>query len=339
MTGFVACANIYKTSDDLVRLELTYGIGSYSWEEQRHYLREALQNIKKVIDQLPYQLQLDMNTRSTAGLGAFGQGGPNGSSAYQYVPPAYPEMQPNHDVRHLIQSDSSQKRHLQSEIQKTNIYASWLATRSYYVEMYFDLRDTYLRKRRQSQAATGNIVYRTADTSSSLAAAAMQAVADQTTYDSIDELFHQEREMIVQNLFTVLISIPQQNMEPNGSSLINKIRQVASTLLNDPLDRKGPYARQNEEYLKSFLQILTRLEKTSSINRPSPSAVVDDTRGLSGPRGSAAAAAAAAATVTMTTQDEEEELGNWADLREKQEQFFRLHGAYGVQPAQEQAPM
>lgn len=54
---------------------------------------------------------------------------------------------------------------------------------------------------------------------------------------------------------------------------------MASTLLNDPHDRKGPYARKNEEYLKSFLQILTRLEKMSSIHRPSPPAV-DDARGL-----------------------------------------------------------
>ncbi|KAK8100806.1 hypothetical protein PG999_011180 [Apiospora kogelbergensis] len=104
-----------------------------------------------------------------------------------------------------------------------------------------------------------------------------------------------ERELIVQHLLTVLTTITQRNMEPNGASLVNKIRQVASTLLNDAPERKGPMAMKAEEYLSKFLDIMMKLEKTGSV-----------AGGVNG---------------TMTPRDEEEELHHWASLRDYQIQF------------------
>lgn len=307
ITGFVKCCNVYRTMENLVRIELAHGISAYTWEQQKHYLHTALRDVKAVLENLPAQLKLDVNRLSSKKfpLPTSEPDTSNNAPNYQYVPPAYPSNQPHDDVRHLFAQDESTKRCVQFEIQKANIHASLLATRSYYVERYLTLRDIHLNDQRaQAQAATsGNIVYRTAAeaSSSSLAAAAVQAVAEQTN-DSIDELFLQERSEIVDSLYHVLISIEQCNLEPNGGSLISKIRQVAATLLADRPDRKGEYELRNEEYLKAFLDILTRLEKTGTGAAP----------GMNGP-----------IIGQMTAEDEEQELRNWADFREQQQRFTR----------------
>ena len=105
----------------------------------------------------------------------------------------------------------------------------------------------------------------------------------------------EERELIIRNLLVVLTSITQRNMEPNGASLVNKIRQVASTLLHDAPERKGPLALKADEYLGKFVDILMKLEKSSTVASNEPG--------------------------TMTAQDEDEELRHWANLRDYQLQF------------------
>lgn len=304
LTGFVKCIEIYQTMDDLVRIELAHGISSCSWEQQKQCLHDSLVKVKSIEPYLPPVLKLDMSTQAPGNV-PFAPPVPDslsGASAYQYVPPAYPNTQPNNDVRHLVSANEAEKRYLQFEIQKANTYASLLSTRSHYVERYLSLRDVHRSNQRAEQArateSNGNIIYRTApDTSSSLAAAAMRAVAER---DEIDDMFLAEREEVVHNFFTVVTSIEQRNMEPNGGSLIGKIRQVAGTLLGDPVDRKGRYELQNEEYLRVFLEILTRLEKTGTGTMPRPG-------GRAGG--------------TMTPDDEEQELRNWADLREQQQRM------------------
>lgn len=297
LTGFVKCIQIYQTMDDVVRIELAHGISAYTWEQQKQYLSTALLKVKEIGESLPPELRLDMNAPVSA-RSPF-------ASDYRYVPPAYPNQQPTHDVRHLFAEDESKKRSVQYEIQKANVYASFLGTRAHYVEQYMALRDIYVdKKRAEAQSnASGSVVYRTAPdlSSSSLAAAAVQAVAEQTN-DSIDEMFMGEREEVVPSLFTMLMSIDQCNMEPNGGSLITKIRQIAGMLLSDRADRKGHYELRNEEYLRAFIEILTRLEKTGTGATP-------------GTTGQGAG--------TMTAEDEEQELRNWADLREQQQRLAR----------------
>lgn len=311
ITGLVKCAQAYRTMDDLVRIDLSHGIAAYPWEQQKQYLHNALMKVKEIPRTLPPELTIDMHQLSPNKL-TFPRSSPDSNNAvYKYVPPAYPNIQPHHDVRHLFAADESKKRTVQYEIQKANIYASLVATRSYYVERYLSLRDIHFANTRaKAQAdAAGNIVYRTAAdvSSSTLAAAAVQAAADN---DGIDSMFLDEREEVVQNLFSVLMALDQVNMEPNGASLISKIRQVACTLLADRVDRKGAYQLRNEEYLKGFLDILTRLEKTGGAGGQTPPGVIGQSSG------------------TMTEQDEEDELRNWADLREQQQKMAGLSGFY-----------
>jgi len=120
-----------------------------------------------------------------------------------------------------------------------------------------------------------------------------------SNYDGVETNVADEREDIVKDLLHVLRSISQINMEPNGGSFINKIRQIASTLLDTPHNRKGPLAVKAEEYLGRFLDILMRLERIS------PNTCSEN--------GDLAAG-------------EEEELRNWADIREYQMKFAQSGG-------------
>lgn len=329
IAGFNAGIRIYMTMNPLVALELSYGIDSISLREQEVLLAGCIQAAKHAIDELPSELRLnidlspaheqaptaDERTRvvnlDLSSLQGLSRDLFEDAPGYQYFPPAYPNQQPANDVRHVIVNQPERRRLIQWEIQKSNIYVSLLSTLSYYVEQCFTLRDAHHSRGKYTNGAGHE---RHALGASGIEGPAdPQAVNGPSTVanevDSADE-FAIERERVVQNLLAVLASITQRNMEPNGSSIINKIRQVASTLLADAPERKGPVAVKSEATLKRFVDILIRLEKT----------------GGPGAGGRRAAAPAVAADPEldggdMTPMDEEEELRTWADLREFQIRF------------------
>lgn len=279
LTGFRFGIDIYTTMNGVVSLELAYGMSTLPWADQRLLLRDGLLAAKSIIDNLPPELQLGHPADESNPLAAMEESG------LQYVPPVWPNTQPPHDVRNIIKNQPMRRRQLQYEIQKANIFVSQLATRSYFVELYFNLRDVHLSEQQQSLEVENT----------SEEEKAIQDADDK----EILEFMSAEREIIVQNLLTVLGSISQRNLEPNGGSLINKIRQVASTLLNDAPERKGPFAIKSEEALAQLLDILVKLEKTGPVGE------------------------------TMTAEDEEDELRHWADLREYQLRFAANGGFAG----------
>ncbi|KAL7953240.1 hypothetical protein V8C34DRAFT_297536 [Trichoderma compactum] len=285
LTGFRFGIDIYTTMNGVVSLELAYGMSTLPWADQRLLLRDGLLAAKSIIDNLPPELQLGNSGDETNPLAGMEDPG------LQYVPPVWPNTQPPHDVRNIIKTQPTRRRQLQYEIQKANIFVSQLATRSYFVELYFNLRDVHLSEQQQTLEVEGT---------------SEEEKAIQEDDKEILEFMSAEREIIVQNLLTVLGSISQRNLEPNGGSLINKIRQVASTLLNDAPERKGPFAIKSEEALSQLLEVLMKLEKT-------------------GPAGETRAPD----PLQMTAQDEEEELRHWADLREYQLRFAANGGFAG----------
>ena len=279
MTGFRFSIDIYTTMNGVVSLELAYGMSTLPWPDQRILLRDGLLAAKSITDNLPPELQLGAQGEDAHSLAALDESG------FQYVPPMWPNAQPTHDLRNVIKAQPAQRRRLQYEIQKANIFLSQLATRSYFVELYFNLRDVHLGE----ADLAGH-------TEESEHERAMRAEDDKEIHDLMTE----ERELIVQNLLEVLGSISQRNMEPSGLSIINKIRQVASTLLNGSADRKGPVALKSEDALSQLIDILVKLEKTG------PAAGQQDGQ--------------------MAAEDEEEELGHWADLRDYQLRFAASGG-------------
>lgn len=277
ITGFNHNVNTYMAMNELVGVDMCYGINFFEWSAQKSMLSNALSSTKSHLERLPDSLQIKMDRAQLEnGLGALAE-----DPSLRYYPPAFPATQPPNDVRHALAENPNTRRRLQLEVQKANIYASQLATRSYFVERYLNLRDAH---KAQVTLHGNNDV----------------KVNGEDVRDELDNMVYDEREAIIRSLLTVLTSITQRNMEPNGVSLVNKIRQIASTLLNDAPERKGPVAKQAEEYLGKFLEILVKLERTGA-----------NTSG------------------TMTPQDEDEELQHWASLRDYQIQFVNSGGYMG----------
>ncbi|KAK5277581.1 hypothetical protein LTR40_010215 [Exophiala xenobiotica] len=121
-----------------------------------------------------------------------------------------------------------------------------------------------------------------------------------------------EREDIVRDMALLLKSINQVNMEPNGMSFCNKIRTVASTLLETKRARMSVMPTLDSEsvnaYLRDFLDILSKLERLG----PGRYRGVADgnTGGL----------------LRTPEEIEEEELVYWASLKQHQERFVRTNG-------------
>jgi hypothetical protein len=340
LTGFNQGIKIYMTMNGLVSVELAYGISSLPFHDQQVMLDESLQAAKQMMDDLPPELTIDVNPRpvntSNHNLPNLIPTGPqnsvfdDGNSGLQYCPIGYPPLQQQQQQQqlapdfHHTPGGHPERRRVQYEIQKANIYASQLATRSYYVERYLNLRDAHraharaqaaqsfaATQQQQQQQQNGNGTAGNgsnpgdASANKSVAAAALHAAAEQS--DPIDTNMAAERELIVQHLLTVLASISHRSMEPNGGSLINKIRQVASTLVNGSPHRKGPVAIKAQESLSKFVELLMRLERIP------PSG--DGENGVGG---------------LAVGEDEEQELRTWADLREHQARFLQCGGFMGL---------
>ncbi len=319
LNGFTKVIDIYMSTNALVSVDLYYGL-DLEFRHQRTLLKDCLELVRKATDSLPPQLTLNLNTPAVNLLGTSGFDLLD-SPTLAFHQPGHPSFQPQVDFRHLIQGQPERRRALQLEIQKANIYVSHLATRAYVVERYLNIRDQYRNQQRQQQGdqafhAENGLVDADGDDSKAMAAAAVQAVAAAHAADiqnddiELDREMTEERERIVQDLLAVLASVSQRNMEPNGASLIIKIRSVAGSLYNDSNDRKGPMALAADPVLQRFLEVLNRLERT-------------------GPTNGAASLSNGGADGGLLLQGEEEEFRAWANLREEQERFVSEGGFLG----------
>lgn len=303
LTGFNECVKIYMTMDPILAAEWsTYYVGGLTWLDQRRMFCEVLQSAKDSTAKLTPELQLKPTSGSVCSIDSEFD-----AAGYQYYPPAFPASQPDNDLRHILANQPDKRRKIQFEIQKANIFVSQLATRSFYVEKYFNFFDI----RAESLSKPSVLANEGLTNSDGLPAEDSDGIyklkIDETSQSNAD--MAKERDTIVEGLLTVLASISQRNLEPNGASVINKIRQVASTLLQERPDRKGSLAQKAEAYLHHFLDILMKLEKTGR----------SSTTYLS--------------VGEMTTQDEEEELRVWADLRDCQMRFAEAGGFLGESTA------
>lgn len=276
MTGFRIAADIYMTMNGIVSVEMSYGLEGLKWSGQRQMMKEGLLAAKAVLDQLPAELQLLPGGQDAA---------PFDDPNLEYVPPGYANGQFPHDQRQVIKQQPARRRLLQLEIQKANIFCSQLATRSFFVELYFTRRNLF-DPEVQLLAGEGG-----------------EEESDEAREEeAVRVLMTEERDTIIEDLLVVLGAISQRSLEPNGNSLITKIRQVASTLLQSAPGR-DPLSERHKEALSSLLTVLTRLEKTGTSSGPGAE--------------------------SMTDKDEEEELNVWASLRDYQMRFSAQGGYAG----------
>jgi hypothetical protein len=386
IVGFNANVSIFCTYNSLSAMELAYGVDEvFDWVHQRRVLETCLRTVKTALNNVPPELTLRPDSRT----GGFGSNLYNQENDYRSAQvqdftgaTAYSDIGTGEAI--------SSRRRLQCEIQKANIYASQLGTRSHIVEKYWNLFDVH--KRSATGSADGStkgsprLAAQVLDTAlqGPMAGGNTSTQADPTEAD-----FSAERESIVKDLLTVLGTISQVNMEPNGGSFvrsclfllfpppslampssmlcfldtftfslerffkddvtefefriqINKVRQIASTLLDASRTRKGALAIRAEEYLQAFLEVLMKLERTgpgnpadmggappgASTAPPAPNTTTAPRVG--GPSGFGSYALERrnenGELVIGSEEDEEMEFRHWADLSRYQERFAKAGG-------------
>jgi hypothetical protein len=299
---------------------MAWGVDSLiNWERQQRMLFETLKTCKSLLADLPPVLtvQTQAGLRTPVGqqngmFSTFSQTSEDKSGLGLSKMPS-------------TQLTPEERRRSQYEIQKANVYVSNLATRSYIVEKYWNVREIYER-------STANTPGTPPDLSILNASSPGKPGYNST---EIENVMRRERESIIRDLSIVLGSIDQVNMEPNAHSFVSqhtpfhlptfssqrkckisnplslqtmKIRSIAGTLVQqDKPDQRGsPLPSQAQAYLLAFLDILEKLERVSPTTDGSE-------------QGDAQAGV-----------DDEADLRAWADLREYQMEFARNGGLLGL---------
>ena len=254
ITGFNANVRVLSAYNDLAAIELIRGIDNVvDWERQKRVLEESLQSVKRIFDGLPDELVLNFQAPSP-----------------QSREPNYPSPNPESSIaQELAQHATSgfdntridfnrpeERRRIQYEIQRANIYASQLATRLYLVEKYWNLYDAY----NLTQSGGGN-----SDRASSpgVIAPILDRYDPSNHFSTTEQDLAVEREVIVKNFLVLLGQINEINTEPLGNSFISEINRIARVLLDAPLARKGNLAQRSETYMRASLAVLEKLDMVS----------------------------------------------------------------------------
>ena len=226
MVGFNLNAKIFRAFHTLAALETAFGADTiYDWERQKQVIKRALLNVKAATDNAPQELRLQTNDD-------FGEWPPKSYDASAYSlhdqpvgqGPAYPSSRRGSLVLPFS------KRAVQYEIQKANIYATQLATRSYLVERYWILVE--IHERNQAAPHSGERVSSISSNSSptggdtrfiSSLGQNLGRTPSDSTMDASEQSMAVEREDIIRDLARLLKSINQVNMEPNGLSFVSSL--------------------------------------------------------------------------------------------------------------------
>ena len=210
IAGFNANCRIFLAYTPLSTMELTWGVDTIiDWERQKKVLHESLHRCKAAVHDLPQELVI-WPTENPFGDHQNGADlGFNFTQSSLARDPA--TLNPND-----ADATPEDRRRRQYEIQKANIYASSLCTRSYIVERYFSLCEAHNKLKGQppvSRPASPGVMGTGLD--------ALLAQASASAYDMTEQGMADERENIVKDLMVVLSTIDRVNMEPNADSFVS----------------------------------------------------------------------------------------------------------------------
>jgi hypothetical protein len=227
MVGFNLNCKIFRAFHTLAALETAFGADTvYDWDRQRKVIRHALQAVKAATADAPLELRLTPGND-------FGEWPPPSydDSAYSmqghtYGTPAYPSSRRGSLVVPYT------KHAVQYEIQKTNIYGTQLATRSYLVERYWNLYEIHEKQKAGATHAGDRLASISSSSSPPNAPtgssgdhqfiSAFARTPSDTQADVSEQSMAVEREDIVRDMAVLLKSINQVNMEPNGLSFVSQ---------------------------------------------------------------------------------------------------------------------
>lgn len=238
LTGFNVNARIFRAFHNLTALEMAFGADTvFDWDRQRQMIRRALSSVKAVTEEAPPELRLNPT-------GEYGEWPPRSvdAAAYSHLLNGRKDpsadavgLHPANDPRRASLALPYPKRAVQFEIQKANIYATQLATRSHLVEKYWNLLEIHDRDAGRPNSSANNFAAleqqslvsspTLALVSSGIENRYQQSQGGRTPSESLvdggEQAMAVEREDIVRGMATLLKSINQTNMEPNGLSFVS----------------------------------------------------------------------------------------------------------------------
>jgi hypothetical protein len=140
LTAFVLGIKIYSAMSPVLRSDVINGENKVlpeGWDSHKRILEHTIVQVKELLRVIPRELQLNLTqTPQTSD-----QPGPH------YQPPMTPYALTGSNGNSMQFDDSaSAHRNTPFEIQKGNLYASQLATRSYLVEKYAIMQETHYRE-------------------------------------------------------------------------------------------------------------------------------------------------------------------------------------------------
>lgn len=212
LVAFNANVRVYGSNSALLAWDIAFGSGQiFDWEHQRSCLYECLQKAKSALSDVPVELSLFHPKQiSPAGLSGLNEDG----SIFNYP----------HDHIH------QERRAIQYEIQKTNIYASQLCTRSYLVEKYWNLFETYTKYGNSAKISIPKLATPlvNAESLSEMPAEPAQTAGPNSSSealahiqtDPIGRMMAEERKLVIKEFFILLRTVNEVNMEPNGGSIV-----------------------------------------------------------------------------------------------------------------------
>ena len=272
LTGFNATARVFMTCNAVSTMELTHGVDRlYDWDNQKLILKDSLEAVNLACENLHTNLSLHLQGSRT-----------QAPSHFFTAELEFYASNNGFDNRPIDYNRPDERRRIQYEAQKANICATQLGTRSYLIDKYLNLWDVR-RNELQHQEASND---------------------DPCSNDSnvIEQDIAKQREEIIKTFMLLLLSINRINMEPQGVTFINKIRHIASTLLNKPGRLKGASAVKLEDHLRTILDTLIQLERVDPQHH-----------GVLGPG---------------SEDDEEVQSRLWAEMSEHQQQFAQQGGEF-----------
>lgn len=207
LTGFNANVRIYSSYNSILAWEIAFGSGRvFDWEHQRSMLWECLEKTKSALLETPAELSLRHPKRTPPAFLS------EDGSIF-----SYPDD-------HIHQ----ERRAIQYEIQKANIYASQLCTRSYLVDKYWNFFEIFSKYGNSDLVPAANTVVprikmeNPSDAGDGATTASFQtsSAVHHAQTDYIGRMMAEERKLVIKDLFVLLRTVNEVNMEPNGASIV-----------------------------------------------------------------------------------------------------------------------
>ena len=255
ITGFNANIRVLSTYNDLAAIELVRGVENIAdWGRQKKVLDVSLQSVKHALDGLPHELVLSLQASSS------------GSREPKYPSPNPESSLAEEIAQHAINglndtridfNRHGERRRLQYEIQKANIYATQLATRLYLVEKYWSLYDAH----NLSKSDSGNL---DRALSPGVIAPILEKYDPSDHPSTTEQDLAAEREDILKHFLLLLGHINEISTETHGNSFLGQIIRTARVLLDAPNSHKGGnLALACESHLRASVDVLEKLNLLS----------------------------------------------------------------------------